>query len=281
MTLPSREPAVRPEEFLSLRGEGTGWQLSVPLRLCSGLGTLWGGAGLAAAVVVGEQATGRPCAWATVQYVRPVHEGDLLSLAAEVSAGRTLSQAHVVGTVDGAVALRALSAHGGAGDAVLRPPAAPEDVPRPEDCAPREMPLGVDPAGTFLAEFEQRWAQAPRAVRSDGVPGTGRTRVWVRLRQPVETTAAALALLADLAPSAIAEAMGERAGGVSLDNTIRYAGADRLPVSAWLLLDLTVDAVVRDVAQISGRLFDRDGRLVAVAGQSAVVRRRAARRTRR
>ncbi|HWG94069.1 MAG TPA: hypothetical protein VNU66_07600, partial [Mycobacteriales bacterium] len=144
-----------------------------------------------------------------------------------------------------------------------------------EDCEPREMPLGVDPTGTFLEEFEQRWAQAPRALRDDGVPGTGRTRVWVRLRRPVETTAAVLPLLADLAPSAIGEALGERAGGVSLDNTLRCAGRPDVGPGAWLLLDLVVDAVVADVAQLSGRLFDTSGALLATCQQSALVRRRA------
>jgi len=143
------------------------------------------------------------------------------------------------------------------------------------DCEPREMPLGADPTGTFLEEFEQRWAQAPRPLRDDGTPGTGRTRVWVRLTRPVDTTAGTLALLADLAPSAIGEALGERAGGVSLDNTIRYAGRPELGPGAWLLLDLTVDAVVSDVAQISARLFCERGVLLATAQQSALVRRRA------
>lgn len=260
---------------------GDRWRLHVPLRLCSGLRTLWGGAGLGAAVSVAEQVTGRPCAWATVQYVRPVHQDDVVCFDVDEHAGRALSQVHVVGTVGGVVALRALAALGGSGERVLRFPAPPDDVPPPEDCAPREMPLGVDPAGTFLEQFEQRWAQAPRPVRADGVPGSGRTRVWVRLRQPVETTTGAVALLADLAPSAIADAVGEAAGGVSLDNTVRYAGPVALPPSSWLLLDLVVDAVAADVAQISARLFDVGGTLIATAQQSAVVRRRAQPRSRR
>lgn len=273
---------MRFEEYVQLEPAGeVAWRLPVPLRLCSGLRTLWGGAGLGAAVAVAEQASGRPCAWATVQYVRPVHSGDVLELAVDERAGRSLSQAQVTGSVDGAVALRALVALGGSGDTALQFAAPPDDVPPPEDCAERGMPLGADPEGTFLAEFEMRWAQAPRALRSDGVPGTGRTRVWVRLREAVQTSRGVVALLADVAPSAIAEAVGERAGGISLDNTVRYARWTQLPPSSWLLADLAVDAVVSDVAQISGRLFAPDGTLLAVAGQSAVVRRRPEPRTRR
>jgi acyl-CoA thioesterase len=271
---------VRFEDYVPLRAADGGWELAVPLHLCSGLRTLWGGVGLGAACSAAQEATGRPCAWATVQYVRPVHPDDVLRLEVDARSGRSLSQAQVVGTVGGEPALRALCALGGAGDTDLRPVRPPDDVPPPEDCEPREMPLGVDPAGTFLEEFEQRWAQAPRAFRSDGVRGTGRTRVWVRLRRPVETTAATVAVLADLAPSAIGEALGERAGGVSLDNTLRCAGRPAAPPGAWLLLDLVVDAVVADVAQLSGRVFDADGTLLATAQQSALVRRRAAPRTR-
>jgi acyl-CoA thioesterase II len=266
---------VRFEEYVPLAARDGGWELDVPLVLCSGLRTLWGGVGLGAAVHVAEQATGRDCAWATVQYVRPVHPGDVLRLEVRERSGRSLSQAQVTGTVGGSEVLRALVALGGAGGTALRFARPPDDVPPPEDCEPREMPLGVDPAGTFLEEFEQRWAQAPRALRDDGVPGTGRTRVWVRLRRPVETTAAVLPLLADLAPSAIGEALGERAGGVSLDNTLRCAGRPSVGPGAWLLLDLVVDAVVADVAQLSGRLFDAGGTLLASCQQSALVRRRA------
>jgi acyl-CoA thioesterase len=129
--------------------------------------------------------------------------------------------------------------------------------------------------------FEQRWASPPRSTPFDGTPGVGRTRLWLRFEQPIrpeERTGAALAVLADLAPSAIAEAVGLIAGGVSLDNTIRIArqwidsggeGTD----GGWILLDVTVESVIGDVAQLSARVFDPAGRLLAVAGQSAILRR--------
>lgn len=253
------------------------WDLPVSLDLCSGLRALWGGCGLGAAVEAAELATGRPCAWATVQYLRPIHPGTVLRLQVLPGrAGRSITQAQFVGTVDGEqvlAGLTALGARGGATDEqYVRPP---DDVPPPQDCEPRRMPLRVDPTGTFLARFEQRWAQAPRAVRDDGVRGTGRTRVWVRMREPFPTTRSTLATLVDLSPSAISEALGEHAGGVSLDNTVRYARAGAVPPGGWVLLDLTVEAVVGDIAQLSGRAFDAAGTLLAVAEQSAVVRRRA------
>lgn len=206
---------------------GRSWDLPVTLELCSGLRSLWGGCGLGAAVLVAEQASGRPCRWATVQYLRPIHPGQVLRLSVGGRDGRTLSQVQVSGTVDGDPVLAGLVALGGVGDNDLQFVRPPDDVPPPQDCAPRSMPLRVDPAGTFLARFEQRWAQAPRALREDGVRGTGRTRVWARLLEPCAVDRPALAMLADLAPSAISEALGEHAGGVSLDNTVRYARPGR------------------------------------------------------
>lgn len=262
--------------FLPLtRTSESTWELPVDLPLCSGLHTLWGGCGLGAAVQAASEATGRDCAMATVQYLRPIHPDSTLVLTVDAGrAGRSVTQARVTGTVDGQVVLAGSAALGGIGETDLQFVRPPEDVPPPQDCVERTMPLRVEVAGTILARLEQRWAQAPRPVRTDAVPGSGRTRVWIRLREEFPVDAGALAVLADLAPSAVSEATGERAGGVSLDNTIRYARAGAVAAGGWVLLDLTVEAVVSDIAQISGRVFDESGTLLAVAQQSALVRRR-------
>lgn len=261
------------QAFLGMTGEGDRWSLPVVKGLTSALGTLWGGCGLAAVVLAAEGAAGRPVRSATVQYVRPIVPGQQLDLTVTAAGGRSVSQAVVQGRVDGRLVLSGLASLGGRGALDLQLVTMPEDVPDPQDCAPRRMPLPLDATGTLLERFDQRWAQAPRSVRSDGRPGTGRTRVWIRLREPVDTTAATLAVLADLQPSAISEAVGEVAGGVSLDNGLRLARDPQVPAGGWVLLDLAVEAVVADVAQLSARLFDTDGRLLALAAQSAVVRR--------
>lgn len=256
------------------------FDLPVTLDLCSGLRTLWGGCGLGAAVEAAEQATGRDCAWATVQYLRPIHPDAVLRLSVSSRDGRNVSQAQVTGTVDGQQVMAGLAALGGGGEVDAQFVRPPEDVPPPEDCEPRRMPLRIDARGTFLERFEQRWAQAPRPLRDDGVRGTGRTRVWARMTSPAgPVDRAVLAMLADLAPSAISEALGEQAGGVSLDNTVRYARSGSAEPGDWVLVDLTCEAVVGDVAQLSGRLFDPAGTLLAVCEQSAVVRRRPVPRT--
>jgi hypothetical protein len=45
------------------------WEMSVVPSLISGTGALFGGCGLGAAIEVMEQATGRPCTWATAQFL--------------------------------------------------------------------------------------------------------------------------------------------------------------------------------------------------------------------
>ncbi|WP_397428721.1 hypothetical protein [Pseudofrankia sp. BMG5.37] len=38
------------------------------------------------------------------------------------------------------------------------------------------------------------------------------------------------------------------------------------PAGGWVLLDISVEAFVRGVAQLHARMFDEDGRLLATAG---------------
>jgi acyl-CoA thioesterase len=84
--------------------------------------------------------------------------------------------------------------------------------------------------------------------------------------------------MADFAPAALTEALGEPTYGVSLDNSIRFAG---MAQTEWILLDIQVEAVFRGVAQIAARMFSQDGQLLAIAGQSAMTYRMEGRRRRR
>ena len=50
-------------------GESTRWRMEVIRALTSGTGALFGGCGLGACIEVMEELTGRPCIWATAQYL--------------------------------------------------------------------------------------------------------------------------------------------------------------------------------------------------------------------
>ena len=78
------------------------WRMPVVPELCSGMGTLFGGCGLGAAIEVLERATDRPLVWATAQYLSFARPPSVLHLdATEVVRGHQISQARVVGHVDG------------------------------------------------------------------------------------------------------------------------------------------------------------------------------------
>jgi acyl-CoA thioesterase II len=284
-------------DFFGLEG-GPEWRLPVTEEICNAGGTLWGGVGLGAAMEAVERQTGRSTVWAAVQYIRPIAPGARLELTVDVvRAGRQLTQAQVSGLSAGELALSCMASLGPRARAPGEQPEGasqepwrhglqfvriPEDVSPPDQCPIRKVPAEMGTGRKLPDYFEQRWASPPRSTPFDGTPGAGHTRLWLRFEQPIrpeERSGAALAVLADLAPSAIAEAVGVIAGGVSLDNTIRIArqwidtgspgGAD----GGWILLDVTVESVIGDVAQLSARVFDPAGRLLAVAGQSAILRR--------
>ncbi len=251
------------------------WELTVAERLLNSAGTLWGGVGLSAFVAAAEPATGRRCVWATVQYLAPIRADAKLQMDVDIGGeGIALTQASGRGTVDGRPALLAVGTFGGDGPHDLQFSEAP-DFPPPSECPPRELPWRW--YGGLLTQVEQRTLPGMALPDPNGQPGSGRSMLWMRLRdmdgQPVAPEVAGLAVLADLAPSGISEAVGYATFGTSLDNSIRAARVAATGDSGWVLMDITVEAAVGRVAQLSARMFDDAGRLLAVAGQSARLRR--------
>lgn len=238
-------------------------------------GTLWGGCALAVALEFVRACGGRDGVWAQTQFLQPVQEGQTVDLAVD-PAGGGLSQATVRATVDGRPVFVASGTFGRGGEAIRYAPPATW-APPAADCPPREYPAWLDyrPDG-LISLLDQRWARPARADL-DGTPGTGRSALWLRLHPPLAPTRAALALLADLAPAGLIEAIGDMAFGTSLDNHLRLVpvAGPTTParIGGWVLLDIRVEAIVRNVAHLSGHLYDSDGALIAVAGQSVLVHR--------
>ncbi len=270
---PDPKPAIR---------DGLRWRLNVDPGLLNSAGTLWGGVGLSAFVAAAERAVDRRCVWATVQYVAPIRAGADVQMEIEIGAeGVALAQATGRATVDGRLALLAMGTFGGDGPNNLQF-SEPPGIPGPDECEERSMPAPW--GGGMLDRIEQRTLPGMALPDPDGRPGSGRTMLWMRLRdenegelQDVVQEVGALAVLADLAPSGISEAIGRPTFGTSLDNSIRAARVPDPAQSGWVLMDITVEAVVGRVSQVSARMFDEGGRLLAVAGQSARLRRPARR----
>jgi acyl-CoA thioesterase len=268
-------------DFLGLgmvAGNPMCWRMPLTDDLLNSAGTLWGGVGLSAFVAAAELAVERRCVWATVQYLAPIRSGGELQMDIDLGGqGIALTQASGRGTVDGQLVLLAIGTFGGDGPHDLQFSAAPEIAP-PLECPLRSMPAPW--GGGILRHIEQRTPPGMAMPDPLGQPGSGRTMLWMRLRhggseagRDVAHDVGALAVLADLAPSGISEAIGRPTFGTSLDNSIRAARLPDPDASGWVLMDITVEAVVGRVAQISARMYDEGGRLLAVAGQSARLRR--------
>jgi hypothetical protein len=102
--------------FLGLQpaAEGPGWCFTVSRRLCNFTGSLFGGNGLAAAVIAMERTTGRRCAWAAAQFLSFSAEGETIELDVQLDVeGHRLSQAHTVCRGPGHDVLRVRAVLGG------------------------------------------------------------------------------------------------------------------------------------------------------------------------
>jgi acyl-CoA thioesterase len=244
------------------------WRMPIVPELCSGLGTLFGGCGLGAAIEVLEQVTGRPLVWATAQYLSFARPPSLLQLdATEVVRGHQISQARVVGHVEGEEIFTVNAALGRreiefAGSWAIEPV-----VPVPH-VTPHRV-VQDRHVGTIMDRLDMRLANARNMDEFPAEPGDGRSALWVRLPD-LEMSAAALAIVGDYVPFGIGQAFGQRVGGQSLDNTLRVA--TRVPTE-WILADVRVHAVADGFGHGLVHLWSQDGTLLGTASQSTIVRR--------
>lgn len=245
------------------------WQLPVVPELSSGMGTLFGGCGLGACIEALEQSTGRPLVWATAQYLSFARPPSVMDIeVTEAVRGHQISQARAVGRVDGEEILTVNGALGErdiplTGSWAIRP-----DVPAPEACPHRR--LQGRHQHTIMSRLEMRLANARDMETFPAEPGDGRCALWVRLPGLLEMSAAALAIVGDYVPMGIGQALGQRAGGNSLDNTLRVA--NRVSTE-WILADVRVHAVAHGFGHGLVHLWSRDGVLLGTASQSTIVRR--------
>ena len=248
------------------------WRMPVVRSLISGTGALFGGCGLGAAVEVMERVTGRPCVWATAQFLsfaRPPAELELEVV--EAVRGHQISQVRVMAHVGDREILTVTGACGERPSQLTGQWATRPDVPPPADCPPR--PLMNRHQGTIMDRFESKLAAARPYWDLNGVRGSGNASLWVRLPDLAGTTAATLAIIGDFVPFGIGQALGMRAGGNSLDNTLRVA--HRAPGGAsarWVLADVRVHAIADGFGHGLVHLWSEDGDLLGTASQSTIVR---------
>jgi acyl-CoA thioesterase-2 len=228
-----------------------------------------GGVGLAAAIRVMEQRGQRSIAWATAQFVSFARASRIVDLEfARVRSGQRLTQATVTARAEGELLFHVSGALVAKGKASSQDWISAPDVPTPDEC-PEGLHWRADDGGLH-GRLEIRVAKGRYGRDRIGAPESdGRLILWVRSREPVALDCALLAVVADLLPNGIGNALGLNAGGSSLDNTIRII---RLTPTKWILAEISIQTLDSGLGHGDVRMFAEDGCLLAVASQSLIVR---------
>jgi len=255
-------------DFLGIRiPEGAGPAiLPVTEALCTPFGWLYGGSGVAACSVAAEAATRKPLVWITTQYVANAKPGETVELAVDVVVeGHSTSQTHVHGTVDGRTVLHATTAHTDRPTGALHWWGEMPAVSPPEDGMPFTLPFQHVTSGSFVDRMERFLVPETAALAPEG-----RAAMWVRVPGWPIGSPASQGFVADIIPMVLGLAMGRQPGGTSLDNTVRIVLED--PTDDWVLLDIEAEGLHRSIGCGRVRLWRRDGTLIGVGTQSAIIR---------
>lgn len=246
------------------------WTMVVEPRLCSHLGALFGGNALGAAVTALERTTGRPCAWASAQFLSFATESEHLDIEVVVDvAGRHLTQARATCRSSDRDVLRVSAALGRRSSELAGRWSTFPDVPPPGECELRPLPAAS--ASRNGGNFELRTLQplVRPGLRSDD-PRRSRAGLWIRLRAgAIDTDAAWSSVLGDFAFQGPMFALGMQLTGSSLDNNVRHLATVR---TEWVLLDVETHAVVDGLGHCTTRLFAECGTLIGVASQTNMLR---------
>jgi acyl-CoA thioesterase len=257
-------------EFLGLTADRSGLAGTVDItsKLMSPRGSFYGGAGLALACAMMEQATQRATVWCTVQFASGAGHGDRLELDTDVVAhGHRTSQVRVTARVDGREVFTSVGATGAAGGRSTKTFASMPPVSPPEASARHPWPDAVEREKTHFGTTEIREAVVHGATEGSATPSMA---LWARVDGTPAWTPTLLAYVADVVPMSIHRALGTRQpGGMSLDNSLRVGP----PVEAeWLLLALHAEATNEGYGHGSVHLWSPDGVLAGVASQTFALR---------
>ena len=140
------------------------------------------------------------------------------------------------------------------------------NVPKPEGCPLLER---HHEQASLHDHVETRIARGMFGFSDTGEPsGDGGNMLWIRM-PGVEHDRGALAIIADYMPSALGNALGQKAFYTSIDNTIRYA--NDVP-SERILCDNHMDFVGDGFGYGSVNMWSDTGSLLATARQTVIVR---------
>jgi acyl-CoA thioesterase len=260
-------------KFLGIEpiGDDLHWRLHVVPELTTPGNFLFGGCGLAAALVALEHASGRPTIWATAQYLSYAPTDAVLDLTVTLAAvGKRVTQGRVVGNVGDKEILTVNAAVGTAGSLDVGGVwVTPPEVPPPDECPPRRLPF-LDTASIFdLIELRLAKGRSFEELNAGpGETGDATSALWARVPGHLEPSAATLAILGDYVPGGVSQPIGRNVMSHSLDNTLRVVS---LEPTEWVLCDIRIQALVGGYGQGVAYLWSQGGSLLATAGQSMRV----------
>lgn len=253
-------------------GDDLHWRLTVVPELTTPGNFLFGGCGLAAALVALEAASGRPTVWSTAQYLSFAPTDVVLDLSVTLAAvGRRITQGRAVGHVGDTEILTVNAALGEPGNLEVGGVwVTPPDVPPPSECPPRHLPDFS--SASIFDRIDVRLAKGrtfEEISSGSGSPGQPDSALWARVPGHLEPSAAMLAIIGDYVTGGVSQPLGRRTMSRSLDNTVRVV---RLEPTEWVLCDIRIQALVDGFGQGIAYLWSESGSLLATASQSMSVR---------
>jgi hypothetical protein len=232
----------------------------VSRELCSGTGALFGGWGLGLLADAAQRATGRRLRDLSAAFVRPVRQGDRLSVRCDVLAeGRALAQCRVEAECGGGTALTGTAVlEESPGEGLEQGTAErvehagpPPAVPGPQECPERSYESGSGRDMLLDVRVARR------------TPGSA--LLWARvLREAPDEVR--LAVVSDHIPYLIRRTLPGRPRATTVSASLRLLGG---PVAEWVLLDVSLVAHAGRTA--AGRVtLWQDGATLAGVGEQTV-----------
>lgn len=229
---------------------------------------LFGGVATALCLETLESVLRLPLRIISLQFVAPTMLGSELALEVTRSNGRGTVQAGIEGKVEGITVLNGFGALDRRAEEFSQCcAAAMPDAPPPADCPVLLAHAEADQDAH--SRLEIRHVKGRFGIFSkEEQTVDGKVQVWMRASSG-SLTSAHLAMAADFLPSTSGNATGRRAGGSSLDNTLRLMG----PVETeWVLVEYAIRDINRGVAHGTVEIWDQSRRLAALGSQTFVLR---------
>jgi acyl-CoA thioesterase-2 len=260
---------VDAKSFLAMERTGDDtWGFEVTERVITPGNFLFGGCGLASALVALEEASGRPTIWATAQYLSYAPLGSMVTVKTDLAVvGGRVTQARATTFAEGR---EVLTVNGAFGTGELSAPTPWVTMPvvhPPEECPERVMPERFN--RSIFNHLEARIALGRSFHDIDGTPGSPVSALWTRVPGHFDPSAATLAIFGDYVAGGVSQPLGFSTMGRSLDNTIRIA---TLEPTDWVLTEIHMHALSGGFAQGTAFMWSQSGMLLATASQSIAAK---------